>query len=143
MKRIFSIICIFIIVSTALVGCEIFLGKEATIKKLEKNGFLVTRIEYDEELASVNDKINKEIRFSGGNFTVELKDKVYLHLINDEAGADCTIYEFATSEQAEKYVLNYLESRSKLNKYKIGYSDKIVVVTDSEKAQGLIGLEFK
>lgn len=96
----------------------------------------------EEELVYANKLMNTEIKFMGGNFTVEIKN--YISLCQDgDYSKSVQFNTFATEEQATLYAELYVSSRLGDSVWKVAKSGCVVILTSLDIATEVIHLEFK
>lgn len=147
MKKILSILVLFSITALILASCSLFFNEEKCIEKLKAEG-LTEGICYitEEECERATSLINSQIRFDGGDFTVEVV-RQYDLIENGDYSKSCTFITFATEEQAKQFlelqIKWFSEESDNPNNWKFARSGCTVVITNLEIAQKIIPLKFK
>ena len=147
MKKTVSFISIMIVTALILASCSLFFNEEKCIEKLKAEG-LTEGICYitEEECERATSLINSQIRFDGGDFTVEVV-RQYDLIENGDYSRSCTFITFATEEQAKQFVELQIkwfsEESDNPNNWKFARSGCTVVSTNLEIAQKIIPLNFK
>ena len=130
-----------------LASCSLFFNEEKCIEKLKAEG-LTEGMCYitEEECERATSLINSQIRFDGGDFTVEVV-KQYDLIENGDYSRSCTFITFATEEQAKQFlelqIKWFSEESDNPNNWKFARSGCTVVITNLESAQKIIPLKFK
>ena len=147
MKKLLSILVLFSITALMLASCSLFFNEEKCIEKLKAEG-LTEGMCYitEEECERATSLINSQIRFDGGDFTVEVV-RDYSLIENGDYSKSCTFITFATKEQAKQFVELQIkwfsEESDNPNNWKFARSGCTVVITNIEIAQKIIPLNFK
>ena len=147
MKKFLSILVLFSITALILASCSLFFNEEKCIEKLKAEG-LTEGMCYitEEECERATSLINSQIRFDGGNFTVEVV-RQYDLIENGDYSKSCTFITFATEEQAKQFlelqIKWFSEESDNPNNWKFARSGCTVVITNLEIAQKIIPLKFK
>ena len=147
MKKTVSFISIMIVTALILASCSLFFNEEKCIEKLKAEG-LTEGMCYitEEECARATSLINSQIRFDGGDFTVEVV-RQYDLIENGDYSKSCTFITFATEEQAKQFlelqIKWFSEESDNPNNWKFARSGCTVVSTNLEIAQKIIPLNFK
>ena len=136
-----------IVTALILASCSLFFNEEKCIEKLKAEG-LTEGMCYitEEECERATSLINSQIRFDGGDFTVEVV-RQYDLIENGDYSKSCTFITFATEEQAKQFVELQIkwfsEESDNPNNWKFARSSCTVVSTNLEIAQKIIPLNFK
>ena len=147
MKKFLSILVLFSITALILASCSLFFNEEKCIEKLKAEG-LTEGMCYitEEECERATSLMNSQIRFDGGDFTVEVV-KQYDLIENGDYSRSCTFITFATEEQAKQFlelqIKWFSEESDNPNNWKFARSGCTVVITNLEIAQKIIPLKFK
>lgn len=147
MKKFLSILVLFSITALILASCSLFFNEEKCIEKLKAEG-LTEGMCYitEEECERATSLINSQIRFDGGDFTVEVV-RQYDLIENGDYSRSCTFITFATEEQAKQFlelqIKWFSEESDNPNNWKFARSGCTVVITNLEIAQKIIPLKFK
>ena len=147
MKKFLSILVLFSITALILASCSLFFNEEQCIEKLKAEG-LTEGMCYitEEECERATSLINSQIRFDGGDFTVEVV-RQYDLIENGDYSRSCTFITFATEEQAKQFlelqIKWFSEESDNPNNWKFARSGCTVVSTNLEIAQKIIPLNFK
>ena len=147
MKKVLSITSVIIVVALMLASCSLFFDEERCIEKLKAEG-LTEGMCYltEEECARATSLTNSQIKFDGGDFTVEVV-RQYDLIENGDYSKSCTFITFATEEQAKQFVELQIkwfsEESDNSNNWKFARSGCTVVMTNLEIAQKIIPLKFK
>ena len=147
MKKILSVIALFTVAALMLASCFLFFNEEKCIEKLKAEG-LTEGICYltEEECARATSLTNTEIKFMGGDFTVEIV-RQYDLIENGDYSKGCTFITFATEEQAQQFeelqIKWFSEESVNPNNWKFARSGCTVVITNLEIAQKIIPLIFR
>ena len=147
MKKFLSILVLFSITALILASCSLFFDEEKCIEKLKAEG-LTEGMCYitEEECERATSLINSQIRFDGGDFTVEVV-RQYDLIENGDYSRSCTFITFATEEQAKQFlelqIKWFSEESDNPNNWKFARSGCTVVITNLEIAQKIIPLKFK
>lgn len=147
MKKILSMIALLTVAALMLASCSLFFNEEKCIEKLKTEG-LTEGICYltEEECARATSLTNTEIKFMGGDFTVEIV-RQYDLIENGDYSKSCTFITFATEEQAKQFeelqIKWFSEESDNPNNWKFARSGCTVVSTNLEIAQKIIPLRFK
>ena len=147
MKKLLSILVLFSITALMLASCSLFFNEEKCIEKLKTEG-LTEGMCYitEEECERATSLLNSQIRFDGGDFTVEVV-RDYSLIENGDYSKSCTFITFATKEQAKQFVELQIkwfsEESDNPNNWKFARSGCTVVITNIEIAQKIIPLNFK
>jgi len=147
MKKFLSILVLFSITALILASCSLFFNEEKCIEKLKAEG-LTEGMCYitEEECERATSLINSQIRFDGGDFTVEVV-RQYDLIENGDYSKSCTFITFATEEQAKQFlelqIKWFSEESDNPNNWKFARSGCTVVITNLEIAQKIIPLKFK
>lgn len=129
-----------------LVGCAGKFDMDKSIEKLKDKG-LTEGMCYitEEECERATSLTNSEIKFMGGDFTVEIV-KQYDLIENGDHSKSCTFITFATEEQATKFTelkIEDFEKDENTNNWRIARDGCVVVMTNLDVAIDVINLEFK
>ena len=136
-----------IVAALILASCSLFFNEEKCIEKLKAEG-LTEGMCYitEEECERATSLINSQIRFDGGDFTVEVV-RQYDLIENGDYSKSCTFITFATEEQAKQFlelqIKWFSEESDNPNNWKFARSGCTVVITNLEIAQKIIPLKFK
>ncbi len=147
MKKFLSILVLFSVTALILASCSLFFNEEKCIEKLKAEG-LTEGMCYitEEECERATSLINSQIRFDGGDFTVEVV-RQYDLIENGDYSRSCTFITFATEEQAKQFVELQIkwfsEESDNPSNWKFARSGCTVVSTNLEIAQKIIPLNFK
>ena len=147
MKKVLSITSVIIVVALMLASCSLFFDEERCIEKLKAEG-LTEGMCYltEEECARATSLTNSQIKFDGGDFTVEVV-RQYDLIENGDYSKSCTFITFATEEQAKQFVelqIKWFSEKSdNTNNWRFARSGCTVVMTNLEIAQKIIPLKFK
>ncbi len=147
MKKLLSFLVLFSITTLMLASCSLFFNEEKCIEKLKAEG-LTEGMCYitEEECERATSLLNSQIRFDGGDFTVEVV-RDYSLIENGDYSKSCTFITFATKEQAKQFVELQIkwfsEESDNPNNWKFARSGCTVVITNIEIAQKIIPLNFK
>lgn len=147
MKKGLSVIGLLTIAALLLASCSIFFDEEKCIEKLKAEG-LTEGMCYitEEECARATSLTNSQIKFDGGDFTVEVV-RDYSLIENGDYSKSCTFITFATEEQAKQFeelqIKWFSEESDNPNNWKFARSKCTVVITNIEVAQKIIPLRFK
>ena len=147
MKKFLSILVLFSVTALILASCSLFFNEEKCIEKLKAEG-LTEGMCYitEEECERATSLMNSQIRFDGGDFTVEIV-RQYDLIENGDYSKSCTFITFATEEQAKQFVELQIkwfsEESDNPNNWEFARSGCTVVITNLEIAQKIIPLNFK
>lgn len=147
MKKLLSVVALVILAALLLASCSLFFNEEKCIEKLKAEG-LTEGMCYltEEECARATSLMNSQIRFEGGDFTVEIV-REYSLIENGDYSKSCTFITFATEEQAKQFVELQIkwfsEESDNPNNWKFARSGCTVVSTNLEIAKKMIPLKFK
>lgn len=147
MKKRLSLLVLFSVIALILASCSLFFNEEKCIEKLKAEG-LTEGMCYitEEECERATSLINSQIRFDGGDFTVEVV-RQYDLIENGDYSKSCTFITFATEEQAKQFlelqIKWFSEESDNPNNWKFARSGCTVVSTNLEIAQKIIPLNFK
>lgn len=147
MKKIVSLVTVLAVFAMLLVGCAGKFDMDKSIEKLKDKG-LTEGICYitEEECEQATSVTNSEIKFIGGDFTVEIV-KQYSLIENGDHSKSCTFITFATEEQATNFaelqIEYFTEKSDNPNNFKIARDGCVVVMTNLDVAMDIINLEFK
>lgn len=147
MKKVLSITSVIIVVALMLASCSFFFDEERCIEKLKAEG-LTEGMCYitEEECARATSLTNSQIKFDGGDFTVEVV-RQYDLIENGDYSKSCTFITFATKEQAKQFeelqIKWFSEKSDNTNNWRFARSGCTVVMTNLEIAQKIIPLKFK
>ena len=147
MKKLLSVVTLAILAALMLASCSLFFNEEKCIEKLKAEG-LTEGMCYitEEECERATSLINSQIRFDGGDFTVEVV-RQYDLIENGDYSKSCTFITFATEEQAKQFlelqIKWFSEESDNPNNWKFARSGCTVVITNLEIAQKIIPLKFK
>lgn len=147
MKRVLSVTSFILVVVLMLASCSIFFDEEKCIEKLKAEG-LTEGMCYltEEECARATSLMNTQIRFDGGDFTVEIL-REYSLIENGDYSKSCTFITFATEEQAKQFielqVKWFSEESDNPNNWMFARSGCTVVSTNLEVAKKVIPLIFR
>ena len=146
MKKIVSLVAVLAVFAMLLVGCAGKFDMDKSIEKLKDKGLTegscyVT----EEECERATSLTNSEIKFMGGDFTVEIVNQISL-IENGDHSRACTFVTFATEEQAKQFTelnISYFKKIGNTNNWKFAYSGCVVVLTNLDVAFELINLRFR
>ncbi len=147
MKKLLSVVTLIILAALMLASCSLFFNEEKCIEKLKAEG-LTEGMCYitEEECARATSLMNSQIRFDGGDFTVEIV-REYSLIENGDYSKSCTFITFATEEQAKQFVELQIkwfsEESDNPNNWTFARSGCTVVSTNLEIAKKMIPLRFK
>lgn len=147
MKKLLSVVTLAILAALMLASCSLFFNEEKCIEKLKAEG-LTEGMCYitEEECARATSLTNSQIKFDGGDFTVEIV-RQYGLIENSDYSKSCTFITFATEEQAKQFAelqIKYFSEKSdNPNNWKFARSGCTVVITNLEIAKKIIPLKFK
>lgn len=147
MKKLLSVVALALLAALLLASCSLFFNEEKCIEKLKAEG-LTEGMCYltEEECARATSLMNSQIRFEGGDFTVEIV-RDYSLIENGDYSKSCTFITFATEEQAKRFVELQIkwfsEESDNPNNWKFARSGCTVVSTNLEIAKKMIPLKFK
>ena len=146
MKKIVSLVAILAVFAMLLVGCAGKFDMDKSIEKLKGKG-LTEGMCYitDEECERATSLMNSEIKFMGGDFTVEIV-KQYDLIENGDYSKSCTFITFATEEQATQFAKLKIADFAKgenSNNWRIARDGCVVVITNLDYAMKITNLEFK
>ena len=147
MKKFLSILVLFSVTALILASCSLFFNEEKCIEKLKAEGMTEGMCYItEEECERATSLINSQIRFDGGDFTVEVV-RQYDLIENGDYSKSCTFITFATEEQAKQFlelqIKWFSEESDNPNNWKFARSGCTVVITNLEIAQKIIPLKFK
>lgn len=140
-------IALLTVVTLMLASCSLFFNEEKCIEKLKAEG-LTEGMCYltEEECARATALANSQIKFDGGDFTVEIV-REYGLIEGGNYSKGCTFITFATEEQAKQFeefqIKWFSEESDNPNNWKFARSGCTVVITNLEIAQKIIPLKFK
>ena len=145
MKKSISLVIAILFVVTLLAGCKEAFDMDKSIEKLKAKG-LTEGMCYitEEECERATSLTNSEIKFMGGDFTVEIV-KQYDLIENGDHSKSCTFITFATEEQATNFAelnIEYFAKSENSNNWRIARSGCVVVLTNLEVAMQVIPLDF-
>lgn len=146
MKKIISLVIVLIVATMLFVGCAPQIDVADLTAKLKAKG-LTDGMCYvtPEECERATSLTNSEIKFMGGDFTVEIVNQISL-IENGDHSRACTFVTFATEEQATKFAelnIEYFAKGDNSNNWKIACSGCVVVLTNLDVAFELINLRFR
>ena len=146
MKKIVSLVAILAVFAMLLVGCAGKFDMDESIEKLKDKG-LTEGMCYitEEECERATSLTNSEIKFMGGDFTVEIV-KQYDLIENGDYSKSCTFITFATEEQATQFAELKIEDFAKgenSNNWRIARDGCVVVMTNLDYAMKITNREFK
>ena len=147
MKKLLSVVTLVILAAWMLTSCSLFFNEEKCIEKLKAEG-LTEGMCYitEEECARATSLTNSQIKFDGGDFTVEIV-RQYDLIENSDYSKSCTFITFATEEQAKQFaelqIKYFSEESDNPNNWKFARSGCTVVITNLEIAKKMIPLKFK
>ena len=146
MKKAVSLAMVLIVFVMLLAGCSEKFDMDKSIETLKAKG-LTEGMCYitEEECERATSLTNSEIKFMGGDFTVEIV-KQYDLIENGDHSKSCTFITFATEEQATNFAelnIEYFAKGENSNNWKIARSKCVVVLTNLDIAMEVTGLEFK
>ena len=146
MEKIVSLVAILSVFAMLLVGCAGKFDMDESIEKLKDKG-LTEGMCYitEEECERATSLANSEIKFMGGDFTVEIV-KQYGLIENGDYSKSCTFITFATEEQATNFAelnIEYFAKGENSNNWRIARDGCVVVMTNLDVAIDVINLEFK
>ena len=146
MRKIISLVIVLIMAVMLLVGCAPQIDVAHLTAQLKAKG-LTDGICYvtQEECERATSLTNSEIKFMGGDFTVEIVNDISL-IENGDYSKSCTFITFATEEQAKQFAelnISYFVKIGNTNNWRIAYSGCVVVLTNLEVAFELINLQFR
>ena len=146
MKKIVSLVSLLAVFAMLLVGCAGKFDMDKSIEKLKDKG-LTEGMCYitEEECKRATSLTNSEIKFIGGDFTVEIV-KQYDLIENGDYSKSCTFITFATEEQATNFAelnIEYFAKGENPNNWRIARDGCVVVMTNLDYAMKITNLEFK
>ena len=147
MKKLLSVVALVILAALLLASCSLFFNEEKCIEKLKAEG-LTEGMCYitEEECVRATSLTNSQIKFDGGDFTVEIV-RQYGLIENSDYSKSCTFITFATEEQAKQFaelqIKYFSEESDNPNNWKFARSGCTVVITNLEIAKKMIPLKFK
>ena len=146
MKKFVSLVTAFMMLASLLVGCSEKFDVDKSIETLKDKG-LTEGMCYitEEECERATSLTNTEIKFMGGDFTVEIV-KQYDLIENGDYSKSCTFITFATEEQATNFAelnIEYFAKGENTNNWRIARDGCVVVLTNLDVAMDVINLEFK
>lgn len=147
MKKALSVIGFLTIAALLLASCSVFFDEEKCIEKLKAEG-LTEGMCYitEEECARATSLTNSQIKFDGGDFTVEIV-RQYGLIENGDDSKSCTFITFATKEQAKQFeelqIKWFSEESDNPNNWRFARSGSTVVITNLDVAQKIIPLRFR
>ena len=147
MRKLLSMIALLTLAALMLASCSLFFNEEKCIEKLKAKG-LTEGMCYltEEECARATSLTNSQIKFDGGDFTVEVV-RQYELIENGDYSKSCTFITFATEEQAKQFeelqIKWFSEESDNPNNWKFARSGCTVVITNLEIAQKIIPLIFR
>ncbi|MBR1955153.1 MAG: hypothetical protein IKA29_04445 [Clostridia bacterium] len=146
MKKIISLVIVLIVATMLFVGCAPQIDVADLTAKLKAKG-LTDGMCYvtPEECERATSLTNSEIKFMGGDFTVEIVNQISL-IENGDHSRACTFVTFATEEQAKQFTelnISYFKKIGNTNNWKFAYSGCVVVLTNLDVAFELINLRFR
>ena len=147
MKKALSVIGFLTIAALLLASCSVFFDEEKCIEKLKAEG-LTEGMCYitEEECARATSLTNSQIKFDGGDFTVEIV-RQYGLIENGDYSKSCTFITFATKEQAKQFeelqIKWFSEESDNSNNWRFARSGSTVVITNLDVAQKIIPLRFR
>ena len=146
MKKILSSITVLTVFMLLLVGCANNFDMDKSIEKLKDKG-LTEGMCYitEEECERATSLTNSEIKFMGGDFTVEIV-KQYDLIEKGDNSYSCTFITFATEEQATNFAelnIEYFAKGENSNNWKIARDGCVVVLTNLDGAMDVINLDFQ
>lgn len=147
MKKALSVIGFLTIAALLLASCSVFFDEEKCIEKLKAEG-LTEGMCYitEEECARATSLTNSQIKFDGGDFTVEIV-RQYGLIENGDYSKSCTFITFATKEQAKQFeelqIKWFSEESDNPNNWRFARSGSTVVITNLDVAQKIIPLRFR
>lgn len=147
MKKIVSLVTVLVVFIMLLVGCAGKFDMDKSIEKLKAKGLTESSVTYttEEELAHATSVTNSEIKFMGGDFTVEIVAQ-YSLIENGDESKSCIFITFATEEQATNFAelnIEYFAKGANPNNWRIARDGCVVVLTNLDAAMDAINLEFK
>ena len=144
MKKIILSMVLIVTMCLILVACaEEPVTKEDWIAGLKEKGLVVTEHSTKGlDLEYADARLDMEINLFNGNFTVETVSYTVLTKDGDLENA-CKIIEFATEEDAIKYMGFYMNSRGENSGWYVAKDGNIVVVTNLSVVPEVINLIFK
>ena len=146
MKKKVSLVAALALFAVLLVGCAGKFDMDKSIEKL-KDKVLTEGVFYitEEECEHATSLANSEIKFMGGEFTVEIV-KQYALIENGDYSKSCAFITFATEEQATDFAelkIKYFAEGENSNNWRIARDSCVVVMTNLDVALDVINLEFK
>ena len=146
MKKFVSLVTVLAVFAVFLIGCAGKFDMDKSIEKLKDKG-LTEGMCYitEEECERATSLTNSEIKFMGGDFTVEIV-KQYDLIENGDYSKSCTFITFATEEQATQFAELKIEDFAKgenSNNWRIARDGCVVVMTNLDYAMKITNLEFK
>ena len=146
MKKIASLVTVLLVFVMLFVGCVGKFDMDKSIEKLKDKG-LTEGMCYitEEECERATSLTNSEIKFMGGDFTVEIV-KQYDLIENGDYSKSCTFITFATEEQATNFAelnIEYFAKGENSNNWRIARDGCVVVMTNLDYAMKITNLEFK
>ena len=138
-----TVVAIFVLM---LVSCGGKFDMDKCIEELKEKGLdegmcYITK----EECERASSITNSEIKYLGGDFTVEIV-KQYELIENGDYSRSCTFITFATEDQAANFAelnIDWFVEEMNSNNWKIARSGCVVIMTNLEVAMDVINLEFK
>lgn len=140
MKKFVILLIMMFILSIAFGACTQNYSWEKALKdidKLKNADFTIYDEDTVENLESGMETLNWEIGRAGFDFTIELKHRTALY---ENITTIIVFYELATEQQAQQ-LSDYFMKRS--SQQKIVRFGKILIHTNSTKAEKLLGYDFK
>ena len=146
MKKKVSLVAALALFAVLLVGCAGKFDIDKSIEKLKDKG-LTEGVCYitEEECEHATSLANSEIKFMGGEFTVEIV-KSYALIENGDYSKSCTFITFAAEEQAAAFAelnIKYFAEGENSDNWRIARDSCVVVMTNLDVALDVINLEFK
>ena len=142
MKKIISLITLISLLATLLTGCG-KINVDKSVEALEAKGF-TEYITYKSEadLFDATERINMEIEYLGGDFTVEIVG--YTSLMQEwNALKNVQFITFSRKSEAAAYAELYLSKRDDYDNTKIAQKGKVVVITTTDAVESILELEFE
>ena len=142
MRKAISLFLVILLLLSICSGCQKTYDVDGTIQKLKDKGMIVSE-NYDtpEAASGMSVLLNGEIKNNGGNFTVTLKQMTHL-IYEDNVAQNCQIFVFENTRQAKKMAEFYISVRDSENYYYVAQSENVMIATNLDFVQKVIGLEF-
>lgn len=142
MKKYIAFTIAFLMLLSICSGCKKTYDVDGTIQKLKDKGMTVSE-NYDtpEKLEGVNTALNEEIEANGGNFSVTLKQMTHF-IYGDDLSQTCQIFVFENTQQAKNMTEFYLSLRGEENYFNVAHSANVMIATNLDFVQSVVGLKF-